>query len=517
MNITTVVDLEIKGFSGGSITRKEAGITNGMVDISQTEPVVTQRPSIDIFEDPDDEPVTDNRGRAVYYWDATDSLYFVNNNKVYKGTYGTVVGTISTGTHKCKILEGYSTSTSLRVLIILDSENDEAWTLTTADVFAQITDTDFPMENTGLTASQRDLVHGGAILNGHLYILNLAGDIFNSDLDNPSSWTATNNINAEREEDNGVYLGKHHNELVAFSTRTIEFFFDNANSVASPLNRREDISYNTGCADGHSVWEDGDRIFFIGAVPSGNLGVYSLINYRIKKVSKSGFDSLLTQALTKDGYSSNGSGFTAFGHTFYVLSLYTAPSDISVEKTYIYDMTSGLWHEWETSINSQAEFPLMDWSIRTGGSARYGEGVMQNGDLFTIQDDLTPQDSKGARTYVATDYVVAGYISDSNSTGTPMTLKIRMGQFDGKTNKNKFAYHVRPKMDATTSSQTMTIRWADNNEDTFTTGLDIDVSDQYASIIKAGKFRRRNHELEYSGTEQIWIESLEADIREGTV
>jgi len=507
MNISPVVDLEITSFTGATVSEREAGIFNGVVDVSQTTPNVTQRPSITIFENANS-TVTDNRGRGIYYWDANTDLYFINNDTIYKNSYSTVIGAITAGTQKCKILESYDTGAGAVKLIVLDHENNKGWTVDTGGTLTDINtaDADFP----------DDIAPGGVVLNGFLYVMTSDGDIYNSDLDLPASWTQGNNTNAEREEDKGVYLGKHHNEIVALGTRTIEFFRDNANAAGSPLIRREDISYNTGCADGNSVWEDGDRLFFVGAEPSGNLGVYTLINYRPNKVSKPGFDSLLTQALTKEGYSAIGSGLTANGHTFYILSLYTTPTDISVEHTYVFDLTTGLWGDWETTLNLMTEFPLMDWSVRTGDSPRYGEGIMQNGDLFNIQDDFVPTDTIESSIYVVSGYVEDDYVvSDAGST-TAITMKVRFGQFNGDSNKNKFPKHIRPRMGATAASQTMTVRWADNNSSSFTAGKSLDVSDQYASILNGGRFRRRNHELETSSTEQVWIEGIEMDLQEGT-
>ena len=491
-------DLIIKGFSGATITRLEAGITNGMVDNVNGVLITTQRPSIDLF---DQATSIGNRGRAIYFWDLNNTLYFLNDDTIYKTSSATgLATTITAGTKKCKFLQ------LNQYLILLDPSDNKGYYITSGDAVTQIA-SNFPAT----------IVPGGAILDGYCFVMSPDGTIWNSNLDDVTTWGALDSINAEREEDGGVYLGKHHDHIVAFGERTIEFFYDNANPTNSPLNRREDLSYTIGCADGYSVWDNGDQTVFIGTDLSNGIGVYVLNRFSIKKVSTNDIDLLLSQATTRDEYEVVGGGFTAQGHTFYTLTLHTTPTDITPEATYVFDLTAGKWYIWETSVGTQSNFPLVDFTIRAGTDARFGQGIMANGDIILVNNDLTPQDTIAASTYVTTGYVDAGYISDTSAQGAAMTTKIRLGHFDGETNKNKFMNNLRPRMEKTTASQTMTVRWADDNEDTFIEAGSFDTQYQYNSLRRCGRFNRRNIELEFSSTEQIWVESLEADIKLGTI
>ena len=118
MRVPLAVDLHINKFNGAAITDKDSGITNGVVEKRGDTFYVTQRPSIDVFEDAS-VTVSDARGRAIYYWDGNSALYFANNDTIYKTAYGTTVGTVSSGTKKCKFLVMGTT------LLFLDAENDQ--------------------------------------------------------------------------------------------------------------------------------------------------------------------------------------------------------------------------------------------------------------------------------------------------------------------------------------------------------------------------------------------------------
>jgi len=499
MNLSAAPDLIIKGFSGATITRLEAGITNGMIDTVNGTDITTQRPSIDLFEQASVESLA-ARGRAIYFWDSNNTLYYLNNDTILKGSAsGNLATTITAGTKKCKFLQ------LNQYLILLNPADNKGYYIATGDTVTQIA-SNFPS----------DIVPGGAILDGYLFVMDASGTIYNSNLDDVTTWTSGDSINAEREEDGGVYLGKHHDHIVAFGERTIEFFYDNANATNSPLNRREDLSYTIGCADGYSVWDNGDQTVFVGTDLNNGIGVYILDKFSVKKVSTNDIDLLLSQATTRDEYDVIGGGFTAQGHSFYTMTLHTTPSDITSEATYVFDLTAGKWYIWETSVGTQSNFPLVDFTIRAGTDARFGQGIMANGDIILVNNDLTPQDTIAASTYIVTDYIDAGYFTDSGAQGTAMTTKIRFGHFDGGENNNKFMSSLRPKMEKTTNSQTITVRWADGNEDNFIEAGTFDAQYQYNKIRRCGRFYRRNIEIEFTSTEQLWIEALEADIKVGT-
>lgn len=490
MKLNVAVDLKIKAFGGATISDKESGMYNAIL----TDQGVTQRPSISIQE-----IASSARGRAIYYWSTNSTLYIVNNNTIYRNSYSTALGTtITAGTKKCKFLQLGSS------LVLLNPDGNAGYTITTGHTV------------TAITGFPSTLTPGGAVLNGYLYVMDEDGTIYNSDLDDPTTITAGNTVNAEREEDGGVYLGKHHDHIVAFGDRTIEFFFDNANPTNSPLDRREGLSHNIGCADGYSVWEDGDLTIFIGNDLNNGIGVYALTNFTLKKISNGNLDSLITKSITVDGYSVQGSGISAQGHKFYLLTFYVVSTNVVAENTFVYDFTTNLWSEWETAVNSVMDFPVIDTTIRSSQALRYTEGIFSNGDIFIVNNDLSPQDSVAASIYVSSGYVVNDYITETASDSSSITMQVRLGQISGDTNNNKFHDNLSILMNQTSSSQTLTVRAADDDNSTFATVGTIDTSDINRDIRQLGAFRRRNIELEYAGSQQIYIEGVETQIRQGS-
>ena len=502
MRIPAVTNLKINAISGAGIDDYDSGMTNAIAKKKNGKIVATQRPSIDLFEDASGAGA-DARGRAIYRWASNNSLYIVNNNKIYKDSQSSVaIKTITAGTKRCKFLP-FDTK-----LYLFDSENGEAWHITTGGTVTQITDTDFPTEQTPAIG----LAYGAASLDKTLYVMDVNGVIYGSDLSDGTSWAALNFIDAERDPDGGTFIGKHHDNIVAFGPRSIEFFYDNANASGSPLNVRKDIAYTMGCSSGETVWETGDRMFFIGTNDSGALAVYMLLSFGITKISAEDLDSFITQAIVKDGYTAIGSGFSANGHNFYTITFYTTPSDISPARTIVYDDVSGMWYpSWTTAVGGNTQFPLVDWTVRSDTTARYGEGIFANGDLISINDNLIPQDTLLGLAYYASGYAVTGYVVESSDTGTPIPVTLRLGQWDGGISQNKTCPKIRYVGDQPANSQTLTVKWSNENNQNFTSGKSIDISSP-GTIRKNGRFIRRNHEISHSATEILEIEALELDI-----
>lgn len=511
--ISVVVDFIIKAFNGAGITEYSSGLTNCVVQKLGEKVQVTQRPSIDIFSDAETAVGLSDRGRGVYYWEQNSTLYFVENDTVYRNDYSTSVGTISAGTERISFHESLN-SAGNPVLILVDAENNNAKKITTGHALSAHAPTNFPTT----------LVHGGAILDGYLFLMDEDGVIYNSALDNVDSFPATGFITAERDNDKGVYVGRHKEGVVAFGTRTIEFFYDAANNVGSPLNRRPDISHNVGCGDGLSVWENGDIIYFVGSDPSGSLGIYKLENYALEKVSTDTIGSYINHNVTAESLRIVGTGLNAQGHLLYVLTMYSlteaATPAISPEKTLIFDTMNRLWGVWTTAINNHTHFPLMAWTKRTGGfnatvSARAGEGILSNGDVITLGDNMIPLDTiLGFTGYFEAGYITTTYFSlASPDTSTPIPINIRTGAYDGGTKKLKFQRAVKPNIDETVNPQDLLLQWSTSTEQdgTFTTGRMLDTSRRDVAR-RGGKFTKRNYQLSYSGDEQLYIDDIELDV-----
>lgn len=151
-------------------------------------------------------------------------------------------------------------------------------------------------------------------LNGYIFINSNAISafgapfqrIYNSAINSPSSFSpSTDFIDTEIYPDPVICLAKHKNHLVAFGTKSIEFFYDGANQLGSPLTRQDSYAIQLGLIDGYTsvihpypIITIGDDLYFIGKTPTGTIGIYVIQNFQVKKISDPFLDRLLNSYST---------------------------------------------------------------------------------------------------------------------------------------------------------------------------------------------------------------------------
>jgi len=194
------------------------------------------------------------------FWSDAGALYRTVGTTVHKNA-ATVTG-VTTSTNDTYFAD---LDTGTRYVLIYDS--DKLW-YETGGAATQVTDSDF----TGITSKKPGVV----TLDGYVFIMDANGTIYNSAVDDPTTWVATDFISAELEADTGVRLSKHLNYILAFGTRTLEVFYNAANATGSPLSRVSSAIIRIGTRHPLSVVSIGTETYFIGSLDGGEDAVYVL-------------------------------------------------------------------------------------------------------------------------------------------------------------------------------------------------------------------------------------------------
>lgn len=465
----------------------------------------TQRPGIDIVS-----PQAStfafgaSKGRGIYYWAKNSVLVVVIGNKIYNGSGGEI-GTITDGIDPVWIgeLGDY--------LTILDSQNNQGWTLNGALTLVEITDPDFPGELAG----------GGAVLNGVLYVLSKNGTVHNSAFQDPTVWAALDFINAEREPDGGVYITKFLDQIVVFGGYTIEFLYDAANPIGSPLSRREDLSYRIGAYDWRTIYNSGDIVYFLAADISGAVKLMALNNFQLEYLSTPPIDRYLEERLRIGGLDCIMSGAHTSGHLFVFLTL-VIPQDgvYLVQETLTYDATTKLFTEFETDYPGIDFFPVVGWTIRQIDSVEFSFGLMVTGDVFRFSGSTEPIDG-----LVVEGYVVDGYIEqqqdyvfqEQGMSAYPIDMIIRTELWDASSlgpysQHNKFIHKLEVPgariADFSDDGIPMYMSWTDDEYQTYSTPRAIVVGKKQR-LAACGFTERRAFNLTYQGTNKLRIEDLD--------
>ncbi len=503
---TVRIPLDINLSIGSSIadgTLSEVyGIINGIIDanVGGAEPnkFVTQRPG---FGKEVDNTTADAAGRGIYHWGTTSAYYIVNDDAIYKNTYGTLVGAITTGYRRCTIRE-----LGTRLLVI-DSQNNQGWTISSADVLSQITDSEFPTS----------LVAGCAVLNGRAYVADPDGIIYNSASEDATSWAALDFTSAEREPDGAAYIGKHHDHVVVFGSSTIEFFYDAGNPTGSPLTRRDDVFYNVGALLEDAVWEYGDIIFFLGTTRRGDCALYKLEKFQLSIISQSDLSAYLNDRIFRGDEGLILTGIVAKGRPFLLAHQTSNKTSYNITRTYVFDVAYNYWYLWNYGGTPISDFTLgggnwlniIDWAYSSETAVVNAYGIIKSGDLISVINQ------RGG--------TVGG--QDVDYSATPDVLKttqllIYTPPMDGGTLKYKYCRRLFPVVHQTTGgAASLSVDWT--NEETngiVGTPRTINLADDYrGKLTRLGRFRRRRWYVAIASTSSVRLEALEIEVALGDV
>lgn len=252
------------------------------------------------------------------------------------------------------------------VMMIKASDTAYQYTLSST-ALTQITDADYPIET----------VRGVVYLNGIFYVMDPDGNIYGSDNEDMTSWSALNFIACEFEADGGVALAKYGFYVVAFGEYTTEFFFDAGNATGSALSPVQNGVLNVGCADGDTVAFVDDTILFVGRAKgnsqsvTGARFVAQLEGTSYKRLSSPDIDRIL---LADDFADVEAIAFSVAGHSFYCLNLGTSALSL------VYDLSQQTWTVWNRRRTSFTANPVT--VITTNGTATWtGTHSFADGDV----------------------------------------------------------------------------------------------------------------------------------------
>ena len=259
------------------------------------------------------------RGLRDFQPDAT-TAFVVSGNSLYKidATYtATLLGTIA-GTGPVSIADN---GTQLFVA----ADGPSYIYNNTTNVFAQITDPDFPG---AVTVAYLD---GYFVFNEpnsqKVWVTSLLDGLSVDPLDFAS---------AEGTPDLLTSLVVNNREVWLLGTNSIEIWYD-AGTPDFPLARIQGASNEIGCAAPYSVAKADNSVFWLGSDTRGRGVIYRSNGYTGVRASNHSIE----WQIQSYGNISDAVAYTyqQDGHTFYVINFPSA------DKTWVYDITTQSWHE----------------------------------------------------------------------------------------------------------------------------------------------------------------------------
>jgi hypothetical protein len=409
-------------------------------------------------------------GRGIYYWvkGGTGYCMAVVGNKVYAN--GTNVLTLSTSTGTVGFTE-FVSSTGTVSLVLLDGT--DGYVFSDSTTYTKITSANFPTPHVPVPI----------FIDAYIFVAKQGtADIYNSNLDDPLTWTAGDFISAEMYPDLIVTLTKNNNYIYAVGSTSVEYLYDVANATGSPLGRHDSAVQQFGTAARDSVVQTEVEVIMIGETNNGGHTVWTIDGFKATEI---GIPAVKSALLAEGSALPNAQAFCirVSGQKCYVICL--------TNRTLVYSFDTKMWHEWSTGTGA---FLCSHATDGPNGSAYMLD--KSNGKIYTMDETI---------------------FTDA---GTAINCVFTSAKLDFDTINRKFMYRlsiIGDVPDSTGADIAVSVQWSDDDYKTWSTARTLNFNADLPKIDQLGQFRRRAFKLTYSLPHLLRLEGLEVDINKGSV
>lgn len=328
------------------------------------------------------------------------------------------------------------------------------------------------------------------VLDGYVFVSSTDGSIWNSNLNDPHTWSPSNFISAENYSDRLFRIKRSGSYIVAFGSNSIEWFYDAANPTGSPLSVYPGATQKVGYVGGLAT--KGDTLYFVGTSNTGEYSLYSITGLKLQRISDFTFSRAVqhqgntTFARTEIGY---GTITIMNGHSIYNFSqLY--------EQTISYDLDSGLFTYLQfkggldMEIHSATVIPLIsDHSSGLTDVLRYYSLFARSTEnkIYVIQPQLYQDD------------------------GVNYTVTLQTSNYDFGTHRLKFGSRVALVCDQTSADSWCQVSYSTDDFQTFKTHSPINLSETYTPAFRLGAFRKVAFKVTYTDNFPMRFNNIEMD------
>ena len=316
---------------------------------------------------------------------------------------------------------------------------------------------------------------------GYLLLVKVnTSDLYNSDLNDPMSWTPGNFISAEMSPDLLKRVCKVNNYVVALGTESVEYFWDAGNATGSPFSRNDSpVKINTYLG---GLSQYGNDVYYIGKNIGGQPSVFMLKDFKIEEVASPSIKRFL--ALVTENVSTWRTSVLAMqGHTLLLLSV--------GNRNWVYDLDQGLWSRFAYQTTEQLDIKFATRITGATGTLTYFSFKNSDSAIYKFDDTLM-QDSS------------------VNYTCQVITEQSNFGTLNRKTMARWALY-----ADRTPANSNIDVYWTDDDFQSFQGPRAVNLNQDLQSCYIMGSFRQRAFKLKYTGPYIMRLKSIEVDINKG--
>lgn len=379
---------------------------------------------------------------------------------------------------------------------------------TTKEPIAKIIDADFVTTGTYVT--------GFVEMDGYLFY-GSGGNIWNSDLNSVTSYSATAFKAADMSPDLIAAMARSKNVVLAFGTGSTQGFQNAGYATGSVLERLPQTFHKIGAQGQSSVSELEDDIYFISSSNAGDVHAMKMLDYAPVNISTPTVDKIMGTAVASGG-TTYTSAFHVGGYPYFMATFSSAtegagdklllesgdylllesgdklllegdPASVaSFVRQLVYNDTLKVWSEWDCEL---ATFVI-------------GQGAGSNNKIY-----MTSRFDTSGNVYRIDPSSDGNVYSDN---GTSYTCQIRTSRIDHGTSKRKFVTEIRLVAD-TQSSGTVTLEASDDDYQSWFTIGTFDLTQMEKKITRCKSYKGgRAYRLSHTTATPFRAEALEIDV-----
>jgi len=160
-------------------------------------------------------------------------------------------------------------------------------------------------------------VPGIVNLDDTVYVMGPDGTIYGTNLSDPFTWSANNYIVADYQADRGVCIARNGQNVIAFKSTSMQFFYDAGRYPGSPLLPIVSANQMVGCVAAGSVVNMDNTIVFMATTGAADRYIAMLNGTTPVKISTPAIDRILySWTPGSDCYAQN---IKTNGHDFEVM------------------------------------------------------------------------------------------------------------------------------------------------------------------------------------------------------
>jgi len=321
-------------------------------------------------------------------------------------------------------------------------------------------------------------VSGAVFVDGYYVVGTPAGLLYNSNVEDPTTWQAINYIGVVSDADPLLAIGRTANYIVTFGSHHVEFFYDAGSSPGSPFLPYQNNVLQVGAAAEDSLVQMDNTLVWMASSHQKGFQVYALAGQTPQVVSNQYIERIINRCDPDYAYAFS---IKTAGHSLYVLTL----RDIGI--TLVYDFAQQGWTYWTSTENN------LEGQFLGAFYAKYN-------DLDLIQHYVTGQVYQfDPNTYE--DY------------GNPIQVFVRTPISDFGNNDRKFFGDVQVIGDKIDSYALL--RYTNDDYQTFSNWQNVNLNAPKSQVSRNGQARRRAFDFLHADNVPLRLEYLECNVEQG--